>query len=420
MNQAKATCPECRTAIKEEPHPSYVVRELVLVFMGRSELLAEGETTEKHHEYAREEAEAVALDRANQDPRTGGLFKGVFRRRANRLMAIRDHEDNVWRCPECHHELEDQWCIACNDRVYYDSEEDEDENDLFYDDSDSISEELDHDLELEDDVGFGGGENGYPFADVEAEEDDDDVEEYLRHRDLMHAIGRADEGESISSDDSDEEGEEHDEEEEEEQDPEMDSFIVNDDDEVEYEGEPTSEDVHTPSIITVVDDADEEDDDDSPVITHQRRARPMRTILSDSDDDDNAEGEDDVRGSLPSMRVAFRDSAEQDSETIDSDDDNEDAGDDGDSESDEGTEHGDSIEHDLDDDDDDDDDEDSSQNGVPSSSAAGEGFSPLQHSMRTGYDYYDNENEDDDDDEDDHDQGWSEGAARWGGHRPAP
>jgi hypothetical protein len=46
----------------------------------------------------------------------------------------------------------------------------------------------------------------------------------------------------------------------------------------------------------------------------------------------------------------------------------------------------------------------------------------MQHSMRTGYDYYDDENEqdDDDDDGDDNNQGWSEGAARWGSHRAAP
>jgi hypothetical protein len=389
--------------------------------MGRTELLAEGESVEKHQEYAREEAEAVASDRANQDPRNGGLFKGVFRRRDARLIAIRDHEDNVWRCPDCHHEVEDQWCHACNDRVYYDSDEDED--DLSFANS---SEELDEDLELDDDMGLAGGEDGFPFADMEAEEDDD-VDAYLMDRDLMHALGRAVEGESISSDDSDDEGEEHDEEDD-EQDPEMDSFIVNDD-EVEYEGEPTSEDVHTPSIITVVDDPDEEDDDDSPVITQQRRARPTRTILSDSDDDESED--DDVQGTLPPMRVAFRRPAERQFLTVDSDDeeeeeeeeeaDVEDVEDDGNGESDEDTENGNFTGHDLDgdEDEDDDDDGDCSQNGVPSSSAAGEGFSPLQHDMRTGYDYYEDDNDDDDDD-DGHGHGWDEGAARWGAHRPAP
>jgi hypothetical protein len=421
MGQAhKATCPDCRTAIAEEPHPSYVIRELVLVFMGRTELLAEGESVEKHQEYAREEAEAVVADRANQDPSYGGLFKGVFRRRNARLIAIRDHEDNVWRCPDCHHEIEDQYCPACTRRVYYDSDEDSD--DFSYGGSDDISEELDEDLELDDDVSLAGGEDGFPFADIEAEEDDDiDVDAYLRDRDLMHAMGRDAEGESISSDDSDDEGEEHDEEDE-EQDPEMDSFIVNDD-EVEYEGEPTSEDVHTPSIITVVDDPDEEDDDDSPVITQQRRARPTRTILLDSDDD---EGEDDdVQETLPPMRVAFRRPAERQFLMVDSDDEEEeeeeDVEDDGNGESDEDTENGIFTGHDLDgdEDDDEDDDGDSSQNGVPSSSAAGEGFSPLQHDMRTGYDYYEDDNDDDDDD-DGHGHGWDEGAARWGAHRPAP
>jgi hypothetical protein len=409
--------------IKEEPHPSYVIRELVLVFTGKNELLDDGETVEKHQEYAREEAEAVAQDRANQDPRTGGLFKGVFRRHANRLVAIRDHEDNVWRCPECHHEVEDGWCHACQERVYGDT--DDDDHDLWSDDSDSMSEELDHDLELEDEAIFAEGAEHFPFADLEAEDDEEDIdiEDYMRQRDLLHAFGRA-EGEypistSSSSGDEDEDEDEN----EDENDPEMDSFIVNDD-EVEYEGEPTSEDVHEPSVITVADDEDD-DDDDAPVVTQQRRARATRTIMIDSDEDEDEDGgdndgDDDGDSHINSvpMNLTFRRGWRNQTHVVSSDDDQDEEDDEGTQRDEEGTETGDPSEQGSEDED----DGESVQSGVPSSSAAGEGFSPMQHSMRTGYDYYDDENEqdDDDDDGDDNNQGWSEGAARWGSHRAAP
>jgi hypothetical protein len=283
-----------------------------------------------------------------------------------------------------------------------------------------MSEELDHDLELEDEAIFAEGAEHFPFADLEAEDDegDIDIEDYMRQRDLLHAFGRA-EGEYPTSSSSSS-GDEDDDENEDEDDPEMDSFIVNDD-EVEYEGEPTSEDVHEPSVITVVDDEDDDDDDDLPVVTQQRRARATRTIMEDSDED---EDEDDGDGHISSVPVnlTFRRGWRNQAHVVSSDDDQDDEDDEdneGTQRDEEGTETGDPSGQDSEDED----DGESVQSGVPSSSAAGEGFSPMQHSMRTGYDYYDDENEQDDDDDgddDDNNQGWSEGAARWGSHRAAP
>ncbi|KAK4615733.1 hypothetical protein CLAFUW4_10026 [Fulvia fulva] len=151
MGQNKSkTCPDCRTVIKDEPAPSYLIRELVLIFVGRSALLPDGETSEEHNQLAKEEADIVAKDRANTHVETGGLFKGSFKKGTRRapVEAIRDHGDNVYRCPECTHEVEDGRCSGCGIRVR--TEEDDlawssDEESV---DSDDL--ELDHELEAED------------------------------------------------------------------------------------------------------------------------------------------------------------------------------------------------------------------------------------------------------------------------------
>lgn len=152
----KKTCPDCRTVITQQPTPSYLVRELVLIFVGRSALLPDGETAEEHNAMAKEEAEIVAKDKANTDARTGGLFKGSFKKGlypTYPLMAIRDPGDAVDRCPQCHWEVEDGYCNQCGVPVG-------DEDDLGFSDFDgesiSTDDELDDDLDHYDDhVEFG-------------------------------------------------------------------------------------------------------------------------------------------------------------------------------------------------------------------------------------------------------------------------
>ena len=95
-----------------------------------------GETTEEHSIAKEEEASIVERDKSNNDPRTGGLFRGCFRGRSMGFHAIiRDDEDGVERCPRCAWELEDGYCNSC--RARYGSE-----LESYY--GDSIPSEFDH------------------------------------------------------------------------------------------------------------------------------------------------------------------------------------------------------------------------------------------------------------------------------------
>lgn len=139
------------------------------IFINRSELLPPGETQDLHKQWQKEESDIVLQDKNNDDVRTGGLFKGCFRVRAEPgLRAIRDEEDGVDRCPMCAWELEDGECAQCG--LQFD-----DNGTLTWGNSfggfsdmdeasehDMSSEDLDGDLELEENEtdfdGYGDGE----------------------------------------------------------------------------------------------------------------------------------------------------------------------------------------------------------------------------------------------------------------------
>ncbi|KAF2644255.1 hypothetical protein P280DRAFT_477653 [Massarina eburnea CBS 473.64] len=117
-NKARKTCPDCRTVVNQPPAPAYVIREMTGVFIGRAELLPQGETIEQHSKWQKEEADSVQQDKDNTDSRNGGLFKGCFRsahlaRGSHSLHAIRDQDDGVDRCPICSWELEEGECVQC-------------------------------------------------------------------------------------------------------------------------------------------------------------------------------------------------------------------------------------------------------------------------------------------------------------------
>lgn len=157
------TCPDCRAKVKEQPTPTFLVREMVRVFVAKDELLPDGETKEEHAKMAKEEAELVAKDRANEDVALGGLFRGRFRKgsRFHPVNAFRDESDNVWRCPACMNEVEDGRCGQCNLRVHTDGQDDESEDT----DTDDLSSELDGSLEDMDhdgdvDLGLDGSNFG--------------------------------------------------------------------------------------------------------------------------------------------------------------------------------------------------------------------------------------------------------------------
>ncbi|KEQ78101.1 hypothetical protein M436DRAFT_60035 [Aureobasidium namibiae CBS 147.97] len=140
----KKTCPNCRELITQAPAPSYVIREMIHIFMNRHHLLPDGETIEQHQQWAFEEAEMVRNDKSNGDSKTGGLFKGVFRKRRERLLPNHDPIDHVDRCPRCNWEIEDGMCVQCN--IHMDSWSDTDSDSS----SDMHGESIPDDFEDED------------------------------------------------------------------------------------------------------------------------------------------------------------------------------------------------------------------------------------------------------------------------------
>jgi len=106
---------------------------MVHMFVGRTELLPENETTAEHADAKKEGAQEIEADRANTHPRDGGLFKGAFELQssmADMTAAIRDPHDGVLRCPNCTWELEGGTCHSCgwHDHEHPDYSTDEDES----------------------------------------------------------------------------------------------------------------------------------------------------------------------------------------------------------------------------------------------------------------------------------------------------
>ncbi|OAL70201.1 hypothetical protein A7D00_5732 [Trichophyton violaceum] len=118
------TCPDCRAPVKATPAPAYLVRNIVHMFIGRSELTDANETTHEHLANQVAETEKVERDKKNTDPRTGGLFQGCFNKTS---IPLYDNAEGVSRCPGCFWELEDGECTHCGYTV---SDSDQDLQDL--------------------------------------------------------------------------------------------------------------------------------------------------------------------------------------------------------------------------------------------------------------------------------------------------
>ncbi|MCJ1313938.1 hypothetical protein MMC25_007618 [Agyrium rufum] len=118
-NRRRKTCPECRAKVFHPPAPAYMLREIVQLFVQRQSLLGDGESLLDHKKQQEEEASSVEQDKANKDPKTGGLFRGCFRDGDSlRHRPLPDHSDNVLRCISCGWELVDNYCGNCD--VEYD------------------------------------------------------------------------------------------------------------------------------------------------------------------------------------------------------------------------------------------------------------------------------------------------------------
>lgn len=283
----KKTCPDCRTVITQHPTPSYVLREMVLIFASRTELLPDGETAEDHKQQAQAEADLVARDKADTHPRTGGLFKGGFGRFAQlRRTALHDTEDGVMRCAVCHWEVEDGFCVHCNRPVG------EDGTDYGL----STDDELDHDFDdFDGDAQFGPGvEEDMLGLD---EETGDEMVEYngFVQDDVDPAVLRAAFGPlppghlqrprarrdpvPISSDRSEDESSGG-----EDDDDNLDGFVVDDDE-------------HEEAEEAQMDDSSDLEDDEDTVQEVSRRARPRgRGRVLDSDDDEELHEDAPRRG----------------------------------------------------------------------------------------------------------------------------
>ncbi|EFR01690.1 RING finger domain-containing protein [Nannizzia gypsea CBS 118893] len=118
------TCPDCRAPVKSTPAPAYLVRNIVHMFIGRSELTDSNETTQEHLANQVAETEKVERDKKNTDPKTGGLFQGCFNRTT---IPLYDNLEGVSRCPGCFWELEDGECTHCGYTVS-DSDPDNDDD----------------------------------------------------------------------------------------------------------------------------------------------------------------------------------------------------------------------------------------------------------------------------------------------------
>ncbi|RMY58697.1 hypothetical protein D0865_02487 [Hortaea werneckii] len=328
----KKTCPDCRMVITQQPTPSYIIRELVLVFLSRNELLPDGETSDEHHNSAREEAEIVSKDKANTDSRTGGLFKGIFRHGAGPLNPIFDPHDRVERCPDCHWEIEDGYCNGCGQPVGEGfSEFDDDDSDM----SSSGHDDLDHDVDAHDDESVFGARDDFDGQDHFGSEDDIDPAVFRAAfgapATMFGRVGQGGRGgrtrspapvsSDVSDDDSDDPNE---------YDPDMDGFIDDetqpiggiydddsDDTEVQHaSSRPRQRNAH----IVISDDEDErpplqnggpaaetidsgdDDDDEGPVAAGSQRnkrsnnatrRRPRAAISISSDDDDDSDDDED-------------------------------------------------------------------------------------------------------------------------------
>ena len=112
-NLSRKTCPTCRQPVKHEPAPNYGLRDITHKLISQPELLLQGETTQKHSEWASEEASLLQRARLSSKA-AGGLFGFSF----DRPRAIRDTEDGVQRCPHCNWELEYGSCSQCG---FYDN-----------------------------------------------------------------------------------------------------------------------------------------------------------------------------------------------------------------------------------------------------------------------------------------------------------
>lgn len=273
QHRHKMTCPDCRTAVKYIPAPSFTIKQMIEIFIGRVELLPPDETVEQHRENIRLERMAVEEDRATED----GLFKGCFQP-SNRVRRQWMDNDGIWRCSGCHHEVEDREDDRCSHCQVLFEDMDSDEG-PHYDDMDSFDgdrhEMYPYDMEVDMDE-----------FDSDRTDDDDDLSSfYERHpslnpedhhpRNFFHAVAHRRRGHVLDLDDDDDEYDEDG-----ESVGSLRDFIESEEPQVDRSSRAASEN----SRITISSDSDS---DESVVPVRRNRRRPSINLLSSSSVDDS-------------------------------------------------------------------------------------------------------------------------------------
>ena len=107
-NQRRKTCPSCRQPVLHDPAPNFALRDITHNLISRPELLLHDETTEKHGQWAIEEASILSTAKASKGP-----SRSLFGLHDEGRRPLYDMEDGVHRCPNCNWELEDGECNSC-------------------------------------------------------------------------------------------------------------------------------------------------------------------------------------------------------------------------------------------------------------------------------------------------------------------
>ncbi|KAM3065924.1 E3 ubiquitin ligase [Clarireedia jacksonii] len=263
-NKRKKTCPECRSPVKQIPAPAFLVKQMVEIFINRSELMPSDESIEQHKTKRAEELEIVDKDKNSPE----GLFKGTFPQRHGELW--RDEADGVMRCPACGHEHEGgPLCESCGaefDDMYGFSDGDEDGN---------LSDIDIGEIELEMGADFGEAQRmhhhrNHPF--YEASHFPRIPDDLIHH--YHHHFGNLVDDEAEDDEDEDEDpstSEMSDEQENSDDDEDagsLENFVVQDED----NEPPRPSRRSNRRVITISDD--DESDDEGGAITNRRRQRP--------------------------------------------------------------------------------------------------------------------------------------------------
>nr|OQO20241.1 hypothetical protein B0A51_11974 [Rachicladosporium sp. CCFEE 5018] len=362
VTQKKQTCPDCRAVVRFQPTPSFIVREMTIIFTTRPELLSAEEDLAEHVHFASEAAARVVSDKAKGTQNESGLFSGIFTDAGRlRRTALHDPGDGVERCRNCLWEIEDGECTNCGQPVGDAglwSSDGESEN--------SEDEEIDHELLAEQDDTYADLDQD----DFDAPALDESVfgilppprrpmqsrsrrerEGARRARARAQAVAILSESEDSS--------------EEEEDDTNLDGFIaseaeesdnsesrsgVDSDDEPEAQSTPAQPRRRVQRRAPIVIDSDDEEgatrapaativahnsDDDAPMMTHRTRRkapsargvpqsrRPTATVnhtrvsvLSRSSDDSESDSNDDNEHDGISVRITGNDHNEHDDHAV--------------------------------------------------------------------------------------------------------